>query len=123
LTEADGIYGREEDLRQLLAMVIRPEFRLGTLWGETGSGKTSLVCAGVMPALQHQRYLPVYVNRYDDPEGKLARAVTAAAKLDAPAGSLSETLHTAARATDKTVILLCDQFERVFTDLPTHGRQ
>ena len=24
LTEADGIYGREEDLRQLLAMVIRP---------------------------------------------------------------------------------------------------
>ena len=65
-----------------------------------------------MPALQRQRYLPVYVNRYDDPEGNLARAVAAAAGLDTPAGSLSETLRAAAQATDKTVILLCDQFER-----------
>src|SRR4030095_14743273 len=72
LTEGASIYGREEDLRQLLVILLRPHFRFGTLWGETGCGKPSLIQAGLIPALRRQGYLPVYVNRYVDPEADVS---------------------------------------------------
>lgn len=123
ITDEDSIYGREEDLQQVLALILAPGFRFGTLWGETGCGKTSLVRAGLMPALRRQGYLPVYLNRYDDPETEVSRAVATAAGLETPAASLAETLRAAAQATDTTVVLLCDQFEQVFTNPAMRDRQ
>jgi hypothetical protein len=122
-TDEASIYGREEDLRQLLAVLLHPNFRFGTLWGETGCGKTSLVQAGLIPALRRQGYLPVYVNRYVDPEADVSSAVSAAAELVEPTRSLSAALLNASQTVDKTIFLLCDQFEQVFTQPTTRNRQ
>ncbi len=115
LEKEDGISGREEDLALIQKMLFGETFRCGVIWGETGSGKTSLLRAGLIPALTRQGNLPVYIVRYgDDPERALCQAVAAAAHLEQPPATLAETLAAAAPAQGDLLILLCDQFEQVF---------
>jgi hypothetical protein len=76
LRVGDPILGREDNLKDLLEMLLAPGLSLGVLCSETGCGKTSLVCAGLIPALENQGYLPLYVKRYVDPLAEL-RAVAA----------------------------------------------
>jgi HEAT repeat protein len=118
LTEADDLLrhglGRERDIGYIRDMIGRPAFRVGTLWGETGCGKTSLVRAGLIRALRLGGYLPVYLDRYE-PEANLCQAMANAATGVRPGSSLVETVRYAIENTKKTVVLLCDQFERVFT--------
>ncbi len=114
LTDSDPIFGREEDVRQVLRMIVKQDFRFGVLCGETGCGKTSLVQAGILPSLRRQGYLPVYLNQYADPEGGMARAIAVVAGIEPATNTLEDVLRAVAKTTDKHMIILCDQFERVF---------
>jgi len=46
--------GRERDLDRLLARVGRPDCKLTIVHGQSGVGKSSIVRAGLLPALQHK---------------------------------------------------------------------
>ncbi|MGH9848108.1 MAG: AAA family ATPase, partial [Blastocatellia bacterium] len=133
MTEVEGLYGREDELQELIGRVTRAETRFLTVWGETGCGKTSLVLAGLVPELERQgHYLPVIVRQWDDPEADIIRALESAGQpgsLPLPAhttGSeeqdnppvrhvLPDLIQRFARETEKTVVIVCDQFEQFFT--------
>lgn len=127
--------GRRREIVELKRLVT--EAPLTVLFGRSGLGKTSLIKAGLFPALRPSGFLPVYVRlafRDDDRENhgplveQLARAFAdacASAPAEAPARvegeSLWEYLHRAAfkvwSAHNQPLVPLfvIDQFEEVFT--------
>lgn len=118
LTGAEGLYGREEELRTLLARVAADTVvsRFQTVWGETGCGKSSLVQAGLVPELEKLgRYLPVIIRQWNTPEASVQQALERALGLVLDAcASLRDAVAHVAGQTGKTVVIVCDQFEQFF---------
>jgi hypothetical protein len=127
LTEAEGLYGRADE-RRLLELVTSVQTRFLAIWGETGSGKSSLVLAGLVPDLRKMGHiLPVVVRHWDNPEAGLRLAPEANIRqaLAAETGlalesfaSLSDCIRYVAEQTHKTVVVICDQFEQCFIERP-----
>jgi hypothetical protein len=132
-TEGDRTFfaGRGDEIDDLLRLVRRDTLTL--LYGVSGLGKTSLVQAGLFPALREENVLPVPI-RLDYLEGALPltlqilNAITAAAiaaRVEAPQPRPDETLWEyfhregnhfwSARNDLVTPFLAFDQFEEFFT--------
>ena len=134
-TEADApiFFGRERETAELLRLV---EADIVTvLYGVSGVGKSSLLCAGLLPRLRPRDYLPVVVRLDHEetaprPQRQVLSALHAAAAkagvLDLPAPREDETLweyfHHPARAEYWTAdhrlltpLLALDQFEEFFS--------
>ena len=132
-TEGDRSFfaGRGDEIEDLLRLVRRDTLTL--LYGVSGLGKTSLVQAGLFPALREENVLPVPI-RLDYLEGALPlshqilNAITAAAiaaRVEAPQPRPDETLWEyfhregnhfwSARNDLVTPFLAFDQFEEFFT--------
>ncbi|MFH8636033.1 nSTAND1 domain-containing NTPase [Streptomyces goshikiensis] len=123
-------FGREaqaaELTRRLHVASAQPGDRFLLLVGASGSGKSSLVRAGVMPRLRERRWtvLPA-ITPGPDPLGALATAVSAAGSGDEPATILRRLRQDpAALKTElgrirggrfRRVLLVIDQFEEVLT--------
>src|SRR5262249_53860612 len=125
-------FGRESETAELLGMIQRET--LTVLFARSGLGKTSLIRAGLIPALPAGSYLPVLL-RLDYSESALAlgeQAKTISLKAAGDAGVEIEHepgLHSGAtlweffHATEfwgrrnrlLTPLLIFDQFEEVFT--------
>ncbi|HMV83253.1 MAG TPA: ATP-binding protein, partial [Blastocatellia bacterium] len=126
LTDAEGLYGREKELDNLITRALSVATRFLTIWGETGCGKTSIVMAGLLPAMEKEkseatgesRYLPVVVRQWDEPETRIHEAIEAAGPTADPP-TVRPTLHDAvkrlAEQSGKTIVIVCDQFEQFFT--------
>ena len=134
-TAAQFFNGRQREIAELRRLVI--EAPLTVLFGRSGLGKTSLLKAGLFPALRQANVLPVYV-RFDftpprvGPTAPLVEQLFAAfarasasAGADAPPRGDGETLWEYLHRTDFTVwsahneplvpVFVTDQFEEVFT--------
>ncbi len=132
-TEGDRSFfaGRGDEIEDLVRLVRRDTLTL--LYGVSGLGKTSLVQAGLFPALREENVLPVPI-RLDYLEGALPlphqilNAITAAAiaaRVEAPQPRPDETLWEyfhregnhfwSARNDLVTPFLAFDQFEEFFT--------
>ena len=132
-TEADREFfvGRGEEIDELFRLVRRDTLTL--LYGVSGLGKTSLLQAGLFPALREEDYLPVPI-RLDYLEGaaplaaQVLDAITAAAdaaRVEAPQPRPDETLwkyfhregnHFWSPRNDLvTPVIAFDQFEELFT--------
>jgi hypothetical protein len=132
-TEGDRSFfaGRGDEIEDLLRLVRRDTLTL--LYGVSGLGKTSLVQAGLFPALREENVLPVPI-RLDYLEGALPlahqilNAITTAAiaaRVEAPQPRPDETLWEyfhreenhfwSARNDLVTPFLAFDQFEEFFT--------
>jgi WD40 repeat protein len=141
-TEDAAIYfGRDDDVRRLIerlnARRVQGPPKLVALLGASGSGKSSLVRAGVLPRLQRDKrnwiVLPPFRPR-NDPLGEFARA--AAEALGKPdewrawrdrlalgdpgkaLADLTEALQTAAGSREAWLLLTIDQAEELFTVTP-----
>lgn len=129
--QKDLFFGRARLVRELREKVAR--HRLVAVLGPSGSGKSSLVRAGLVPALRNSPPVewtvadPVRPGR--DPQ--LALAATLAGPLREPADTLARALRDepgALRArmaawrarTGGTLLLVLDQFEELFTET-LHG--
>ena len=110
LTEADGLYGREDELQRLVVQVTSVSTRFLTVWGETGCGKSSLARAGLVPALtQQNHFLPVVVRQWNEPIQNIRRAL-AQATPDIDLSDLTTLLGCVQRIaarTEKTVVIVC----------------
>jgi hypothetical protein len=137
--DAAAFFGREQETRELLERLERPvadlSARLIAVIGASGSGKSSLVRAGVMPRLRRMHERWVVVPSFAPAEApeellsrRLASALTAAgAPRDwkevrrALAGGgpalteLARDLTDAADAHDARVLLVVDQAEELLT--------
>ncbi len=75
--------GREKDVEQLLERITRLDYKLIVIHGYSGVGKTSLVQAGLVPALkQNQKnnyeIIPVLINFYPNWVGELEQKIAVA---------------------------------------------
>lgn len=129
--EAAVFFGREtqavELTRRLHATAEQPADRFLVLVGASGSGKSSLIRAGVMPRLRERRWtvLPPFTPG-PNPLGALAASVAAAGGGQEPVGAVLRRLRLGpdslrvelARLRGgrfRRVLLVIDQFEEVVT--------
>ncbi|MGR4882838.1 trypsin-like peptidase domain-containing protein [Streptomyces sp. LARHCF249] len=116
--------GRKDAVRQVLANLA--EHRVTLLLGPSGSGKSSLIQAGVLPALAagglpgSDRWLPVIVRPRQNLLDELERGGLPGAVQEGLATAVTRKL--AAEPDCERVILIIDQFEELLT-LPSGRRQ
>ena len=131
--DAEDFFGRDTDIAALLARVAAS--RLLAVVGASGSGKSSLVRAGLLPSLRRgalagsAEWPQVLLNAGARPLLELAAGVAAAlnqpagevmSALEAGGGGLDEVLRRAdaGRGTGPAparVVIVIDQFEEIFT--------
>jgi WD40 repeat protein len=129
--DRDLFFGREEFLEKLLADILA--FRLVVLFGRTGIGKSSLINAGLIPALERERLAPerlrigtdvdtpVVVERIsmtDREDGPYLPSIFETGRPQRYQSSALDVLESRIRmriASAPKVVLLFDQFEEVFT--------
>ncbi|MBC7775467.1 MAG: ATP-binding protein, partial [Phycisphaerae bacterium] len=114
---------READVQQVMSALTHQNFRFGVLTGVSGCGKTSLLKAGLLPALTEKNNRVVVVTLTDEsPLESVQKALTAQldVRFESNATNLQTILDTALQATgSKGFILIFDQFEQFFTQNKT----
>ncbi len=109
-------FGRQSETHRLLTKI--HAYPLNVLYAPSGSGKTSLTCAGLMPQLLRQAYTPVYCRVYDDPAGEIRRAALESAGAPPsdfpPAMPLPTLLPEVAGRNEQRLVIFVDQFEEIF---------
>lgn len=107
-------FGRHREIEILLADVVAA--RLVVLFAKTGTGKSSLINAGVRPKLERLGYRTFLLRVGDDPVESIREELRATTLLvdDAVSLPLAEQLPRAARACKQPLVLFFDQFEEFF---------
>ncbi|WP_371619218.1 trypsin-like peptidase domain-containing protein [Streptomyces sp. NBC_00454] len=123
--EAQWFEGRKDAVRQVLANMHQQQ-RVTLLLGPSGSGKSSLIQAGVLPALAagglpgSDTWLPVVIRPRQDLLAELERAGLSGVGSDGIATAVTRRLS--AEPACQRVVLIIDQFEELFTH-PAAGQQ
>lgn len=118
--DQDRFYGRGPDTEALLAMAAREEFRFGVLYGDSGTGKTSLLTAGLLPRLKGVGLVPLYCRAYKDPLAALlkeCRKRSGVEPLDTE--QPRDYLRRVAAERGAGLLVICDQFEEFFFNFRT----
>jgi WD40 repeat protein len=121
--DADLFFGRDREIRRLQLKFHNA--RLLILHGESGTGKTSLIRAGLIPRLSPESYIPAYVRAWQEPTQAIKEAMVHQLgvdhrNLDMP---LAEFLDAETAHLSKTVVVILDQFEEFFLRFPREVRQ
>ena len=120
--------GRQRDLERIVARVADNTAKLTVVHGASGVGKSSLINAGVVPALEQrvmgtQRNRVVVLRRYGNWVGELEEQLRLAGPLNPPSRGDFESGSVLDRALsglqqwsdqDQRIILIFDQFEEFF---------
>jgi HEAT repeat protein len=117
--------GRRTETLKMLSKI--HAYPLNLLYAPSGSGKTSLIQAGLMPNLARENYLPVYARVYDAPAQEIRRSVLEASeRREALAGKdelpFGRFLLDAAEANGRALVVFLDQFEEFFIRLGPEAR-
>lgn len=110
-------FGREQDIERLAALI--HAHRLVLLFGASGTGKTSLLQAGVIPRLEHSepKYVVISVRAFEDLKLAICHAIIRQlAKHEKPFSPADTLLETLEQATDLIgpLVIVIDQFEEFF---------
>jgi hypothetical protein len=106
-------FGRERETRILLADVLVS--RLVVLFAKTGTGKTSLINAGVRPQLEKQQYATFFIRVREDPVESARLELQKRLKSALTGQSLLEImLDVGKRFPEQSRVLFFDQFEEFF---------
>lgn len=139
LAYGEHLYGRERELARLRDLLISEQVVL--LFSPSGAGKTSLIDAGLRPALEGARFTVLPTARVGKPPPNGADGATglnryvysmltdleeaSASRLPTEELSrltLAEYLDRRAEGTKRDYVLILDQFEEVFTVEPLDRR-
>ena len=124
--------GRERDIKRLLGRIGRPDQKVTIIHGPSGVGKSSIVTAGLVPALQHtaisdQMAVPIVVQFYTDWVKELGKSLTTqiTRPIKTKINSLADILgQLKANAANQLItVLIFDQFEEFFFDFPNQQSQ
>ncbi|HXW82180.1 MAG TPA: hypothetical protein VEJ84_21965, partial [Acidimicrobiales bacterium] len=112
--DRDIFVARDREAEVLAADVISS--RLVVLFAKTGTGKTSLINAGVRPRLEDVDYATFYVRVERDPVEAVRGVLREAGHSlrPAPGEPLSNDLRDVSRVLDKPIVIFFDQFEEFF---------
>jgi hypothetical protein len=111
--DRDLFFGRERETRIFLSDIVVA--RLVVLFAKTGTGKTSLINAGVRPLLEQREYATFLVRVAEDP----LESARAELRRHAPINALTEASFPSevaglARALERSIVIFFDQFEEFF---------
>ncbi len=104
-------FGREREIETLVSDIVSA--RLVILFAKTGSGKSSLLNAGVRPRLEELDYETFWIRVEDDPI-EAARAAFRNFNLPLDSPSFVENLKAIVAQLSKPIVLFFDQFEEFF---------
>lgn len=124
--DKDNFYGRGADVEEILIRIKKYNF-IG-LFGESGTGKTSLVNAGLIPKLKKEGFVIVSVRCNDNPIIRVREELLSTLKEQKVStlliGELAVTdtfshaiikLKTIVEKENLDLIIIIDQFEEIFT--------
>jgi hypothetical protein len=111
--------GRKAELEDLLAKLLDDQIPLVVVMGESGAGKTSLLRAGLSPALEKRSIRLTYWEALPtNPAERLLHAFQAG-RDGTPPPDLDGAIRALAAGPGRTVVVL-DQFEQLRLESPTH---
>jgi HEAT repeat protein len=112
---AEQFLGRAEETQLVLQRLLEKESRTVTVTGESGVGKTSLVRAGVLPALARRGIVGLYIDDPTDLDVEILRAASRAGFGPLAAGeSTPQYLARILEDSRAGLVLVLDHLERVF---------
>src|ERR1035437_1943760 len=110
-------FGREKEIEELFRRLF--ESRVLLVYGESGTGKSSLINCGLINKLSANEHLPIYIRRSDNILESLSEAIQILLKESLPRQLLTALLFKKAlrEISDdfhKHLIFVFDQFEELF---------
>ncbi len=112
--DVDIFRGREEEIDKLLPIINK--WQISLLIGESGSGKTSLIYAGLFPRLDSMRWKYIWSRPFEDPINNIKKIVWSAffeGNVDNKA-TLTEVMKQAAqKCKPHHLLIVMDQFEDI----------
>ncbi|BAY74969.1 WD-40 repeat-containing protein [Nostoc linckia NIES-25] len=117
--------GRQQDVNRLIERIARADYKLTVIYGQSGVGKSSILKAGLVPALKGKAIgeripVPIVLSVYTDWVTVLLSSVNQAltntgisVNLDYTTTVLLENIRLATER-NHTIILIFDQFEEFF---------
>ncbi len=125
-SDKDYFFGRKEEIKEILEK-LRKHNIVG-LFGESGTGKTSLLNAGLIPVLKEEGFVVVSVRCLDEPIKRTREALVKTLKTNGfPEQSIEDIAATdnfphliiqlkeILEKENKNLIIIIDQFEELFT--------
>ncbi|MGH8558567.1 MAG: ATP-binding protein, partial [Methylococcales bacterium] len=113
--DADLFYGREAQVQRMVGEILSS--RLLVLFSPSGSGKTSLINAGIRPELEAQGFKTLYTRFNKQPVEAVIETVDSLLSKqpgEALANDMYSHLKLAAKNIAKPLVLFLDQFEEFF---------
>jgi WD40 repeat protein len=122
-TDADIFFGRETVSQSLTAKITA--HKLVLINGKSGSGKTSLINAGIIPKLLQQGYFTMVFRDYGYPTDVIKTGLESLENVALELNdndSLLKCLQKTAHQTQSPLVIFLDQFERFFVNLSPQRR-
>jgi hypothetical protein len=114
----EPFFGRQSETQILLSDILVS--RLVVLFAQTGTGKTSLINAGVRPLLEKRDYKHVLIRVRNDPAESARAELRDYLKVDRLEGdTLPKQLEWSQQQVSRPLVLFFDQFEEFFLQAPT----
>jgi len=120
--DSDIFFGREKEIRILQSDIVIS--RLVVLFARTGTGKTSLIDAGVRPRLNKRGYKTLLIRVHRNPSDSAQKGFDQNRQILGPLPEalraqplevkLAEQLKYLADHSDRSIVLFFDQFEEFF---------
>jgi hypothetical protein len=132
-----ALSGRDVELPELVTQAISVSTRFLIVWGDTGSGKSSLVRAGLIPEMTALgSFLPIHIEGWNaieeshagTPEVHVRVALREVIEPEIRSDfdrleSLHNVVQYVAQKSGKTVVIVCDQFEQFFISRSLRGER
>lgn len=125
-SDKDYFFGRKEEIEELLLKINK--YKIVGLFGESGTGKTSLVNAGLMPQFKDEGFIVISVRCLDEPVKRIREELIRVLKENkvfsdgivelAATDSFPHFIIKLKSILDKenrALIIIVDQFEEIFT--------
>jgi tetratricopeptide (TPR) repeat protein len=106
---------RDDILKECLISICDEDFRFGILCGESGSGKSSFLQAGLWPNLSNESHSCVYVKfNEQSPLESIRQAIVEEFKVAISGDDLLSIFQSIPQSDNKHIVFLFDQFEQFF---------
>ena len=121
LADKELFYGRQETIKNMAKRIVH--HKIVTLSGKAGSGKTSLINAGLIPLLANNGYVYVYFREYSDPLQQLHAYLSQDNFVaEAQFASLIKLIQSIKFYQSNHIVIFFDQFEYFLTQVSTTKR-